>query len=127
ATTSSSRCRCGWGRAAPAPCAPCPENFEGRHDPADRLRRPMPDAEDPRPRLRGQFDLPDGVIYLDGNSLGVLPRATVARTQQVVQDEWGRGLIRSWNSAGWIDMPQRIGDKIARLVGAGAGEVVVAD
>jgi kynureninase len=93
----------------------------------DRTRCQALDAEDPLARLRGQFDLPDGVIYLDGNSLGVLPRAAVARTQQVVQDEWGRGLIRSWNSAGWIDMPQRIGDKIARLVGAGPGEVVVAD
>jgi kynureninase len=93
----------------------------------DRPRCQALDAEDPLARLRGQFDLPDGVIYLDGNSLGVLPRATVARTQHVVQEEWGQGLIRSWNSAGWIDMPQRIGDKIARLIGAGAGEVVVAD
>ena len=67
------------------------------------------------------------MIYLDGNSLGVLPRATAARVQQVVQQEWGNDLIRSWNSAGWIDLPQRIGDKIARLVGAGPGELVVAD
>src|SRR5215471_14246219 len=85
------------------------------------------DAEDPLAALRAQFELPDGVIYLDGNSLGVLPRAATDRVAQVVRDEWGRGLIRSWNSAGWIDMPQRIGDKIARLVGAGPGEVVVAD
>jgi kynureninase len=67
------------------------------------------------------------VIYLDGNSLGVLPVATAARVQQVVAEEWGQGLIRSWNDAGWIALPQRIGDKIARLVGAGAGELVVAD
>jgi kynureninase len=85
------------------------------------------DAADALAPLREQFTLPAGVIYLDGNSLGVLPRATAARVQQVVTEEWGTGLIRSWNSAGWIDLPQRIGDKIARLVGAGAGELVVAD
>ena len=85
------------------------------------------DAVDPLARLREQFALPPGVIYLDGNSLGVLPKSTSARVQQVVQQEWGIGLIRSWNSAGWIDLPQRVGDKIARLVGAGAGELVVAD
>ena len=85
------------------------------------------DAADPLASLRAQFDIPDGLIYLDGNSLGVLPRTTAARLQQVVTEEWGQGLIRSWNSAGWMDLPQRIGDKIARLVGAGAGELVVAD
>jgi len=85
------------------------------------------DAEDPLAELREQFELPDGLIYLDGNSLGVLPRAAAARVQQVVRNEWGRDLIRSWNTAGWIDLPQRIGDKIARLVGAGEGELVVAD
>jgi kynureninase len=85
------------------------------------------DAADPLAPLREQFELPPGVIYLDGNSLGVLPRATAARVQQVVRDEWGVGLIRSWNSAHWMELPARIGDKIARLVGAGAGEVVTAD
>ncbi len=85
------------------------------------------DAADPLAALREQFALPAGVIYLDGNSLGVLPKATAARVQQVVQAEWGNGLIRSWNSAGWMDLPQRIGDKIARLLGAGAGQLVVAD
>ncbi len=85
------------------------------------------DAADPLRELRAQFDLPPGVIYLDGNSLGVLPRATAARVQQVVRQEWGEGLIRSWNSAGWMTLPQRLGDKIARLVGVGAGELVVAD
>ena len=85
------------------------------------------DAADALAPLRGQFDLPPGVIYLDGNSLGVLPRATAARVQDVMQREWGRDLIQSWNSAGWIDLPQRVGDKIARLVGAKAGELVVAD
>jgi kynureninase len=85
------------------------------------------DAADPLAALREQFALPPGVIYLDGNSLGVLPRTAAALLQQVVQDEWGTGLIRSWNSAGWMDAPRRIGDKIARLVGVGAGQLVVAD
>jgi len=85
------------------------------------------DATDPLAPLRAQFDIPDALIYLDGNSLGVLPRATAARVQQVVTQEWGQGLIGSWNSAGWIALPQRVGDKIARLMGAGAGELVCAD
>ena len=85
------------------------------------------DAADPLAPLRAQFHIPEGLIYLDGNSLGVLPRATAARVQQVVQQEWGEGLIRSWNSAGWMDLPARVGDKIARLVGAEPGTLVVAD
>ncbi len=85
------------------------------------------DAADPLAPLREQFALPAGVIYLDGNSLGVLPKSTAARLQDVVQREWGTDLIRSWNSAGWMHLPQRVGDKIARLVGAAAGELVVAD
>ena len=85
------------------------------------------DASDPLAVLREQFALPTGTIYLDGNSLGVLPRATPQRVAHMVQQEWGNDLIESWNKAGWIDLPQRIGDKIARLVGAGAGELVVAD
>jgi kynureninase len=92
-----------------------------RHD-CQRL-----DDEDPLAALRGLFDLPSDVIYLDGNSLGALPRTTAARVQQVVGAEWGPELIRSWNSAGWIDLPQRIGNKIARVVGADDGELVVAD
>ena len=85
------------------------------------------DANDTLAPLRSQFELPPGVIYLDGNSLGVLPKTASARVMQVVHDEWGRDLIRSWNTAGWMDLPQRIGDKIASLVGAGPGELVVAD
>lgn len=85
------------------------------------------DRDDPLRHLREQFTLPEDVIYLDGNSLGVLPAATPQRVQQVVREEWGEGLIRSWNTARWIDLPQRIGDKIGRLVGAGPGELVVAD
>ncbi|WP_029525493.1 kynureninase [Polaromonas glacialis] len=85
------------------------------------------DAQDPLRALREQFTLPEGVIYLDGNSLGVLPVATAARVAKAVNEEWGQGLIRSWNSAGWFDAPQRLGDRIARLVGAAPGEVVATD
>ncbi|MDE3246091.1 MAG: aminotransferase class V-fold PLP-dependent enzyme, partial [Acidobacteriota bacterium] len=85
------------------------------------------DAQDPLASLRELFDLPEDLIYLDGNSLGALPKATAARVQQVLQGEWGRDLIQSWNKAGWMDLPRRVGDKIARLVGVGPGEVVVAD
>ncbi|MEO8015519.1 MAG: kynureninase, partial [Polaromonas sp.] len=67
------------------------------------------DAQDPLRALREQFILPEGVIYLDGNSLGVLPAATAARVAEAVTQEWGQGLIRSWNSAGWFDAPQRLG------------------
>ncbi len=85
------------------------------------------DAADRLAPLRQQFHIPEGLVYLDGNSLGVLPRATAARVAQVVAQEWGEGLIGSWNAAGWMALPQRIGDKIAPLVGVGAGELVVAD
>jgi len=85
------------------------------------------DARDPLRSLRDLFQLPEGVIYLDGNSLGVLPRATAARVAQAVTEEWGQGLIRSWNSAGWYTLPQRLGDGIAQLVGAAPGELVATD
>jgi kynureninase len=85
------------------------------------------DRADPLAPLRDEFVLPGAVIYLDGNSLGALPRGAAARVQQVVQDEWGKDLIKSWNTAGWIDLPQRIGDKIGALIGARPGETVVAD
>lgn len=93
----------------------------------DRPQAAALDAADPLARLRDQFAIPPGVIYLDGNSLGVLPKTAAARVQQVVQQEWGEGLIRSWNSAGWMALPQRVGDKIGHLIGAAAGEVVAAD
>ena len=85
------------------------------------------DAQDPLRPLRDQFALPEGVIYLDGNSLGVLPRATPQRVREVVEQEWGQGLIRSWNDAGWFEWPQRIGDAIGRLVGAQPGETIATD
>ncbi|AEG93895.1 kynureninase [Ramlibacter tataouinensis] len=85
------------------------------------------DAADPLRPLRDLFALPPGVIYLDGNSLGPLPRATAARVARAVEQEWGQGLIRSWNDAGWFEMPGRVGDRIAAWIGAGAGEVVATD
>lgn len=85
------------------------------------------DRRDPLAAFRECFLLPDGVRYLDGNSLGPLPKAVPLRLREVVEQEWGRGLIRSWNAAHWIDLPQRVGDKIAPLIGAGPGEVVAAD
>jgi kynureninase len=85
------------------------------------------DAADPLRPLRAHFSIPPDTIYLDGNSLGVLPVAAAARAAQVVQQEWGQGLIRSWNAAGWFDLPQRLGTRIATLIGAGAEEVVAAD
>jgi kynureninase len=85
------------------------------------------DAQDPLRPLRDLFELPPGVIYLDGNSLGPLPRAAPGRIAQAVRQEWGEGLIRSWNTAGWYELPRRLGDKIATLIGARPGEVVATD
>jgi len=85
------------------------------------------DRADPLAGFRDRFALPDGVIYLDGNSLGALPRATPSRLARVIEDEWGRGLIRSWNTHGWINLAQRIGHKIARLIGAAPATVMTGD
>ncbi|MDP3812087.1 MAG: kynureninase, partial [Hydrogenophaga sp.] len=85
------------------------------------------DAQDPLRALRELFLLPEGTIYLDGNSLGVMPRSTPARVADVVTREWGTDLIQSWNKNGWFAMPQKVGDKIARLIGAAPGTVVATD
>jgi kynureninase len=85
------------------------------------------DAADPLAHFRARFALPDGVVYLDGNSLGAMPRATADHLARVVETEWGQGLVRSWNEAGWYDAPRRVGAKIARLIGAHDDEVIVAD
>ncbi|WP_353153847.1 kynureninase [Pollutimonas bauzanensis] len=77
--------------------------------------------------LKNEFSLPDGVIYLDGNSLGARPKASLARAHQVIAQEWGVGLIRSWNSAAWFELSTKLGDKLASLIGAAPGEVVVTD
>ena len=85
------------------------------------------DQADELAALRQQFDLPDGTIYLDGNSLGALPRDAMSRAQDVIRREWGADLINSWNKAGWWSLPVRLGDHVAPLVGAGDGEIVVTD
>ena len=73
------------------------------------------------------FHLPEGIVYLDGNSLGPLPKGAVARATRAMEDEWGEMLIRAWNLAGWMDQPRRVGDRIAKLIGASPGSVVMGD
>jgi kynureninase len=85
------------------------------------------DAADPLAQCRGRFVLPEGLIYLDGNSLGALPRGAAAAIANTVEHQWGGDLIASWNKHDWIGAPQRLGDRIAPLIGAGAGEVLVGD
>ncbi|WP_315713583.1 MULTISPECIES: kynureninase [unclassified Bradyrhizobium] len=78
-------------------------------------------------RTRSLFTIPEGVIYLDGNSLGALPSAVPARVGRMIEAEWGQELIRGWNTAGWMVQPRRVGDRIARLIGAAPGTVVMGD
>ena len=85
------------------------------------------DAVDPLGAARERFSLPEGVIYLDGNSLGALPVASARAVGDAVKRQWGEDLIASWNKHGWIGLPQKVGGRIAQLIGAGADEVVVAD
>lgn len=85
------------------------------------------DAADPLGAVRDRFSLPDGVIYLDGNSLGALPVAAAEALRDAVERQWGGDLIASWNKHGWIGLPQKVGGKIARLIGAEPDEVVAAD
>lgn len=85
------------------------------------------DRGDPLSAFRSEFLLPDGVIYLDGNSLGPRPVRALERATTVIGDEWGTGLIRSWNDADWFALPARLGDQVSRLIGGGDGETVVTD
>ncbi len=73
------------------------------------------------------FDVPEGVIYLDGNSLGVLPKGAAERAQKTITEEWGGQLIKAWNTAGWMALPQVVGDRLADLIGAPAGSVATGD
>jgi kynureninase len=93
----------------------------------DREGIAVRDAHDPLCGKRDAFVIPDGVIYLDGNSLGPLPKAALRELKLAAEHEWGEGLIRSWNAAGWFDLPTTLGDRIARLIGAEAGETVCTD
>ncbi len=105
-------------------------NFEGAAQaaflPAFARAREM-DASDALAPMRDAFTLPKGVVYLDGNSLGALPKSVPQRMRVAVESEWGEGLIRSWNDAGWYEATSRVGGKIARLIGAKAHEVVACD
>ncbi|MEM8552590.1 MAG: kynureninase [Pseudomonadota bacterium] len=85
------------------------------------------DRADPLAPARDKFLLPDGVIYLDGNSLGPLTKSARERVRAAVNEEWGEGLIRSWNTAGWIDLPANVAAKIAKLIGARGQDVAVCD
>ena len=85
------------------------------------------DTADPLAGFRDAFSLPDGVIYLCGNSLGPPPRDAGDRLARVTADQWGAHLIRGWTEDDWIGLPQRVGDKVARLIGAAPGEVAIAD
>ena len=85
------------------------------------------DAQDDLASLRARFDIPNGLIYFDGNSLGALPSHVSQRLREVIESEWGNGLIRSWNTAGWSDLPKKVGDRIGHLVGAEPDSVIVCD
>ncbi len=85
------------------------------------------DAEDPIGAARSKFALPPDTVYLNGNSLGPLPRATAGRVARAIEDEWGTSLSAGWAGRGWMDAPERLGDRVAPLIGAEAGEVLVAD
>jgi kynureninase len=106
---------------------PTPMPLAADSDHATRAQCLALDAADPLATLRDRFIVPDGTIYLDGNSLGAMPRATAARVADVITREWGRDLIKSWNTAGWIATPRRLGDLLAPLIGAKTDEVIVAD
>ena len=85
------------------------------------------DKQDPLSRYREEFFLPKNTIYFDGNSLGPVPKKTIKNLNKTINEEWGKDLINSWNKANWINLPQTLGDKIAPLLGAKSGEVVVVD
>ena len=85
------------------------------------------DVADPLAWTRGEFILPDGIIYLDGNSLGALPKKAVTRTLEIVREEWGQGLVSSWGNANWLSKPTEVGDRVGKLIGAAASQTIVAD
>src|SRR3954453_16816224 len=92
---------------------------------ADEARKS--DAVDPLAFARDRFQMPDGVIYLDGNSLGALPKAAPVALANTAERQWGEDLIASWNKHGWIDWPTRVASKLAPIVGAKPNELLIAD
>lgn len=104
------------------PTPPVPDSFDALDARARELDHAFRETD-----RASAFDLPDRTIYLDGNSLGALPRSVADRVDDVVRREWGQRLIRSWNEADWWDAPQRIGDRVGRLIGAAQGQVIVGD
>ena len=109
------------------PLAPRVRDVTDTHSPPDRNSAIARDASNPLRDRRDLFVVPDGTIYLDGNSLGALPRSVPGRISEVLAEEWGRGLISSWNEADWINLPRRVGSKIAPLIGVPDGDVWVSD
>ncbi len=93
----------------------------------DRAQCVALDAQDPLAFARARFDMPEGIVYLDGNSLGALPKETAAQITEVIRTQWGQDLITGWNKHGWVDLPRHLGAKLAGLIGADADEVVVCD
>ncbi|MCP5382098.1 MAG: kynureninase [Kordiimonadaceae bacterium] len=85
------------------------------------------DKRDPLAPFAEEFDIPEGLIYFDGNSLGAMPKAAMARAKDVIEQEWGTDLIKSWNKAGWFTLVEKLGNKVAKLIGADEGEVIYAD
>ena len=85
------------------------------------------DASDALALIGRRFHKPEGIIYLDGNSLGPLPHAALARFDEVIQRQWGEGLITSWNKAGWFELPATLGDRLGALIGAAPGQTLVCD
>ncbi|MGQ0622525.1 MAG: kynureninase [Panacagrimonas sp.] len=95
--------------------------------PFDPAEARVLDASDPLAPMRNRFDLPEGLIYLDGNSLGAMPAATPAHLAQVVKQQWGEGLVRSWNAAGWFELSRRLGERLVPILGAAPDSVRVCD
>lgn len=103
---------------------PCQSNGFTKNTVHPPIRKELPMSSVLR---KDAFDLPEGLVYLDGNSLGPLPNTASARVSAVIRDEWGKLLIKGWNAAGWMDQPSRLGDKVGRLIGADPGSVVMGD
>ena len=103
------------------------EFFEANSSPLSLQLLQLWDKQDPLAAKRDAFVLPDNTVYLDGNSLGAMPKIAAERAQQVLAQQWSQDLIKSWNQHNWIDLPGNVGEKIARLLGAASGQVICCD